>query len=559
MMFNKILPIALLSTTALFGCDMMGSLWQDDDNNQILFPKEDYTIVKTANYNSCANPSECLIVRGAPVVGNKKPTIYNSSYVAVFPVPRPIKRDIGFVSARDLYSNLGSSDSQVRSDTLSVMDEILNDDAKNYQHEQIQGMLEDYINDLTKKEKYNINEYDIAKDIYMNHFPKENDKLNRPNWDKVKNKDFSDLDLSTPSVIKDAENNKNTGDNKNNESSKDRSKILEKSIVKNQDENKNSSIITTKVKENLDDKSLKTIEKIDIIKKVETVENIEHIENIKHIENVEKVDELSNIPEFDFSDPKNNSLSEPTELELQMDLNKTLSEQKKQEDAIIDNDLSMIPTAEELLDWSCTQNMCATRLSESGNDIKALIDASKVVLKDKTQTITPRLYAICSMKCASQADKKFEPEVIEFLATYLRRRAPWIIPAKGEIEPQIKSVRPDVQASLFVVGARDRMKNLGFDINLIGTDLRGADLSFANLYNTNLSFSNLAAANIEGAYGLLDWNKVYLATIDETTKIPPSIFAGFVVVKQPNLPVLPAGSYKVTTDDWIFWNATPVK
>ena len=245
----------------------------------------------------------------------------------------------------------------------------------------------------------------------------------------------------------------------------------------------------------------------------------------------------------------------------QMEKNTAMVEEKIKEDAIVDKDLAELKpeNADDLWMWECNQKACATKLGEKRDKIEEIINSAKSTLSDKTQKTSERLWAICSMKCAAQADKKYEPDVVEFLASYVRRRTPWIIPAEGAPEPPIKAVRPDVQAALFVIAARDRMKDLGFEVNLVGTDLRGADMSFANLYNTNLSFSNLSSTNLEKAYGLMDWNKIYLATIDVMTKIPDSVDAGFIVTKKPVLPPQPVGSYTVTTDDWIFWNAVPVK
>ncbi len=457
MKIKHVLPIFLMATTIVAGCSSTPEL----PDEAIFFPEKsiDFETIGDPNFKPCYSRS-CIYMLGAPLSKNEK-GFMRQRVIAVFPTPRIPKGGIGYITPRNLYSNLANQNPQVRSDTLYVIDNILNDKSKQNEHQQIQAILDDYIKNMTKKE-YNPTEYGIAVDIYADHFPSMDENLNRPNWKGIPSDSLSGHGLE------------------------------------------------------------------------------------------------ENMPTFDFTDPKDTAFVNKTELEIQMDKNANLNNQKMFEDSLIDSDLINI-SPEDLKDWSCTQQMCSTKLNESELDIQSIINNAKGVLNDKSQLTTPRLKAICSMKCAAQADKKYEPDVVEYLASYLRRRTPWIIPAKGEKEPPIKAVRPDVQAALYVVMARDRMRDVGFDINLIGTDLRGADMSFANLYNTNLSFTNLASANMEKAYGLLDWNKIYLSTINNTTKIPTSMFAGFVVTKQPVLPIQPAGSYTVTTDDWIYWKAIPVK
>ncbi len=529
MKFKNIVPIFII-TAALSGCDSVNPF--GDNDKAIYFPEStEKPKVQGLVYKPCYTRNGAIAMRGAPISAKEK--LYKcEGRVMVFPMPRIPRDGIGDVSPRDLYSNLANTNPQVRSDTLYVIDTVLEDspDTDNTsapeKSAQIQGMLDDYIKNMEKRKDTDPTEYEIAKDIYDRHFADRDEELNRPNWKGIPGNTFSGHGIADKPV---------------------KTTIADKA--------KDTATISAPAKEPVKTVDIEDAKELDKTpyKEVKATDINEEKPEIK------KPLATENIPDFDFTDPKKTAFVEKTELEVQMEKNKELSSQKKTEDAIIDKDISSVLVDDELADWNCTQNMCATRLQDSGLDIADLIATSKGVLNDKTSHITPRLYAICSLKCASQADKKYEGDVIEFLSNYLRRRAPWIIPAKGEKEPAIKAVRPDVQAALYVVGARDRMRNVGFDINLIGTDLRGADMSFANLYNTNLSFSNLASTNLQDAYGLLDWNKVYLTTIDEMTKIPESIFAGFVVVKKPSLPIQPAGSYTVTSDDWIYWTAVPVK
>jgi hypothetical protein len=238
---------------------------------------------------------------------------------------------------------------------------------------------------------------------------------------------------------------------------------------------------------------------------------------------------------------------------------KRSAEDKKirdEEDGLIDAEY--IREGVDVSSWNCEQRVCDAKLEDATPVmLRGLYETAKETLDSRTSSLGSRLDAICSMKCVSRAARTQEEEIIQYLSSYIRRRVPWHIPGKEDKVVPIRPVRPDVQAALYVVTGADRTKEMT-EIDLRGSDLRGADLEFANLYSVNLSGSNLNATNLGQAEGLDDWFKIYLVTIDETTRIPDSVSAGFVPTKAPYIPPQEPGSYKVTTNDWIWWTATPV-
>ena len=241
--------------------------------------------------------------------------------------------------------------------------------------------------------------------------------------------------------------------------------------------------------------------------------------------------------------------------------NKKLDEARGAEDKVVDADLTSAKYTKlaNVAALSCDSTSCATKLASGNKTYKDLLADVKKILDNRNANVASRLDAICTAKCVSIADRTLEPDAIKTLAKYVRRRAPWPLTPKPAPEVRTKSVRPDVQAALFVIGGKDRTDNIGEEINLTAVDLRGADLSEANLQNVDLSFSNLSTTNLKNAVGLTKWDKINLIALDETTLIPPAVSAGYKVRKKPNILPLEVGSFKVISDDWIFWQTKMVQ
>ncbi|OPZ76975.1 MAG: Pentapeptide repeats (8 copies) [Alphaproteobacteria bacterium ADurb.Bin438] len=251
----------------------------------------------------------------------------------------------------------------------------------------------------------------------------------------------------------------------------------------------------------------------------------------------------------------NEMMKDPRYQDL-LEENKKLRADKGVEDDLIDEEINSDKylTKEQIASLVCNPSACKTSL-DTKQSFEELLDGAIKTLENKKADIASRLNAICTAKCVSVNERKLEEKAITSLAKYVRRRVPWILTPNPEPEIETKSVRPDVQAALVAIAGKERSDNIGSVIDLTAVDLRGADLSQANLKNVDLSFSNLATTNLKNAKGLTRWDSIRLVVIDETTLIPESISAGYVVRRRPNIMPLEAGSFKVVTEDWISWKS----
>ncbi|GHU02132.1 hypothetical protein FACS1894186_6230 [Alphaproteobacteria bacterium] len=232
---------------------------------------------------------------------------------------------------------------------------------------------------------------------------------------------------------------------------------------------------------------------------------------------------------------------------------------RAKEDAVVDRGYVGVKEI-DASGWDCQPRVCEAQTKGASADyLTDIEDAARATLASRTADLGARLSAVCTMKCVAVADDSREERITHELAAYVRRRVPWSVEADSKANPPIRPVRPDVQAALYAITGADRSKDMAREIDLQGSDLRGADLEFANLAGVNLSGSNLKATNLGSATGLDDWFKIYLITLDETSRIPDSVSAGFVPTKAPYIPPQEVGSYKVIADeDWIWWTSTPV-
>ena len=101
------------------------------------------------------------------------------------------------------------------------------------------------------------------------------------------------------------------------------------------------------------------------------------------------------------------------------------------------------------------------------------------------------------------------PTVMEVLTAFVREHShdPWPPPDPGD-QGHERSIRPDIQTALTVVGRRDAKRDIRpIDLtraDLTGADLTGADLTGANLINAKFvgalfSLATLAHADLTGA------------------------------------------------------------
>jgi len=234
-------------------------------------------------------------------------------------------------------------------------------------------------------------------------------------------------------------------------------------------------------------------------------------------------------------------------------------ETRLREDEIVDRGhRAQDRSPEALRALSCSENVCKTKLRDSSSGtLTRMQNGAFFVIGNQNATLEERLDAICTLKCVAVTDRLREENIVNRLAAYVRRRVPWYIPQAGDEGPVIRPLRPDVQAAMFVIAGADRAP-VSRKIDLRGTDLRGANLRRSNLADIDFAGANLSAVDFGQAVGVDGWENIYLITIDETTRIPPSIYAGFTPTRSPHVPQQPMGSFNITTSDWIWWQVVPV-
>jgi Pentapeptide repeats (8 copies) len=150
-------------------------------------------------------------------------------------------------------------------------------------------------------------------------------------------------------------------------------------------------------------------------------------------------------------------------------------------------------------------------LTEQGQVTDRYTKAIEQLGSDKLDVRIGGIYALERVARDSSRD---HPTVMEVLTAFIREhsREPWPEPDPGGQE-QKRSIRPDVQAAVTVVGRREpardvqridlsRAKLLAAKLlaaELPGADLTAADLTAADLSRANLTRANLSGANLSGA------------------------------------------------------------
>ena len=110
-----------------------------------------------------------------------------------------------------------------------------------------------------------------------------------------------------------------------------------------------------------------------------------------------------------------------------------------------------------------------------------------------------RIGGIYALERVARDSARDHPTVMEVLAAFIREHSheQWQPPDSGRRE-QERSMRPDVQAALTVVGRRDQRRDIQA-INLAGADLTCARLTDAGISGADLRGATLTRAGISGA------------------------------------------------------------
>ncbi len=140
-------------------------------------------------------------------------------------------------------------------------------------------------------------------------------------------------------------------------------------------------------------------------------------------------------------------------------------------------------------------------LTEQGQVTDRYTKAIEQLGSDKLDVRIGGIYALERVARDSARD---HPTVMEVLTAFVREhsREPWPEPNPGGQE-QEKSIRPDVQAAVTVIGRRDPARDVQrIDLSrakLLAADLTGADLTGADLTGADLTGADLTGADLGGA------------------------------------------------------------
>src|SRR6185312_7955100 len=129
---------------------------------------------------------------------------------------------------------------------------------------------------------------------------------------------------------------------------------------------------------------------------------------------------------------------------------------------------------------------------------------TKAVEQLGSDKLDVRIGGIYALERIARDSAKDHPTVMEVLTAFIREhsREPWP-PLDFGGEEQERLTRPDVQATLTVVGRRDAKRDIQrIDLaraNLTRAYLSGARLSRADLTGADLTRANLTRANLDSA------------------------------------------------------------
>ena len=172
--------------------------------------------------------------------------------------------------------------------------------------------------------------------------------------------------------------------------------------------------------------------------------------------------------------------------------------------------------------WHCPQSVCEDRLAGRASNNNLTVRAM-TILENVKAAEDDKAWAVCTMSCLAQTDKSLTPSQTDLLAAYIRRQRPWSpddIKASspwGELDNPLK---PEEQQILYTLMSLSSKNDLGYDIDLTRTDLRGADLSYADLSHLNFAGANLSMADMGGSTVRQPFRQFDGIVFDEYTVFP---------------------------------------
>ncbi len=221
----------------------------------------------------------------------------------------------------------------------------------------------------------------------------------------------------------------------------------------------------------------------------------------------------------------------------------------------VDLDGGKIKVADKVSRYSCSKQQCADRLKGRASNQNLAIRAM-TLLSDPNEKPDNQLWALCTIGCIANNDKKLETSQVDILASFIKRDRSW--DSQKDLFRPYTPLPPEVQMALYILTDPRIQRDLGHNVDLSGTDLRTADLSNGNLRNINLAGSHLGGAKLSGARTDLSFVQFDQAVIDEFTRLPQGMskFKPFELPDSVTPPWWKPATVRVYRDGTHLWTVT---
>lgn len=168
----------------------------------------------------------------------------------------------------------------------------------------------------------------------------------------------------------------------------------------------------------------------------------------------------------------------------------------------------------------CSRDKCEdVKLGKSSGHNLAM--RAMTILAYPPKNTNDALWAICTLGCLANDDKKLENAAIDILAGYVKEKRAWS--AQDNLFKPIEPMTADVDFALKTLTNPDFKRDLGHQIDLSHTDLRLADFENADLRNVNFAGSYLGGVNMKNAKTDAEYDNFDQAVIDEFTRLPDNM------------------------------------
>ena len=178
----------------------------------------------------------------------------------------------------------------------------------------------------------------------------------------------------------------------------------------------------------------------------------------------------------------------------------------------------------EINRYTCSPQVCTDRLLGRVNNHNLAVRAM-TLLTDPNGKTEDQIWALCTIGCIADRDKKLETSQVDTLAAFVKRNRRWDV--QNDLFRPYTPIPIEVQMALYILTDPKIKRDLGRDVDLTETDLRTADLSRGNLRDIDFSGSHLGGANLSGSKTDLPVRRFDRVVIDEFTRMPGKMRGAF--------------------------------